>query len=372
MIETHTDWALLRGEFPALEKFTYLDTASFGQLPRRASQAIINHLTHRDETASAKFLTWFDDMNTIRQSCARLINACASDIAFVPSASTGLSYLVQGLDWKDGDEVLTLSGEFPNQLYQSAAVQQLGVTFRTVRWADFYASVNERTRLVLMSVVNYASGFRPPLLEISPFLHERGVLLYLDGTQSIGALQFDAGIVKPAMLCVDAYKWMMSPNGAGFVYIDAELRRQITPTVIGWRSDAGWRQVGALNHGMPVFADDAEKFEGGMIPFPSLYAMGAVVDLLLETGMAQIEARVLELAAQTRLMLLEKGAEVNQDVSQIVTAKLEGRNVAELAQQLKAQQILVSARHGRLRVSPHFYNSETDIDALRTFLVDKC
>jgi len=96
MIETRTDWKQLRAEFPALENFTYLDTASFGQMPRRASEAMVNHLKHRDETASAKFLTWFDDMDSIRQALGRLVNCAASDIAFVPSASTGLSYLMQG------------------------------------------------------------------------------------------------------------------------------------------------------------------------------------------------------------------------------------------------------------------------------------
>jgi len=368
MIDIATDWKQLRAEFPALEKFTYLDTASFGQVPRRASEAMINHLRHRDETASAKFLSWFDDMDQIRQLVARLVKCTADDIAFVQSASTGLSYLIQGLNWKAGDEVLTLEGEFPNQTYQSAALMRFGVAHREVGWPEFYAAVNEKTRLVLLSSVNYATGFMPPLAEVSRFLRERNVLLFVDGTQSVGALQFDVGVIRPSMLCVDAYKWMMSPNGAGFVYVDAELRRELTPTVVGWRSDEGWRRVGSLNHGVPVFAETAEKFEGGMIPFPSLYAMGAVVEMLLETGPDVIEARVLELAAKTREMLRGLGAEVNTDVSQIVTASIPGRDAAEVARKLKALGILVSARHGRLRVSPHFYNDESEIETLRAAL----
>jgi selenocysteine lyase/cysteine desulfurase len=362
------DWGKLRGEFPAVGRFTYLDTATFGQLPRCGSEAVIRHLTQRDETASTKFLSWFDDMDLIRQSVARLVNAAAADIAFVQSASNGLSYFMQGLDWRAGDEVLTLAGEFPNQIYQSAAVRKFGVTHRAVAWADFYAAVSEKTRVVLLSTVNYATGFLAPMDEISRFLHERGVLLYVDGTQSVGALGFDVGKVRPAMLCVNAYKWMMSPNGAGFVYVDEELRRALTPTVVGWRSDAGWRKVASLNHGEPVFAEAAEKFEGGMIPFPSLYAMGAVVDLLLETGMDVIEGRVLELAAKTRAMLSGLGAEVNGDASQIVTARLPGRDAAEVAAGLKAAGIFVSARHGRLRVSAHLYNNEDDIEILRAAL----
>jgi selenocysteine lyase/cysteine desulfurase len=123
-----------------------------------------------------------------------------------------------------------------------------------------------------------------------------------------------------------------------------------------------------LNHGEPVFAQTAEKYEGGMLPFPSIYGMGAVVDLMLQVGPAAIEARVLELAAKARAMLCGLGAEVNADESQIVTAILPGRDPRELTPLLKERRILVSARHGRLRVSPHFYNDESDLETLRNAL----
>lgn len=358
------DWAKLRVEFPALANFVYLDTASFGQLPRAASVAISNHLQHRDETASSQFLGWFDDMDRIREGCARLINSDASDIAFVPNACTGLGWLMQGLEWKPGDEILTFSNEFPNQLYQGPTADRFGAVFRSVMWPDFYSSVNARTRLVLLSEVNYASGIRVPLQEISDFLRARDVLLYIDGTQSVGALQFDAKAVRPAMLCVDAYKWMLSPNGAGFAYVDEEVRTRVAPSTVGWRSDSGWRAVAGLNHGRPVFSESAQRYEGGMLPFPSLYAMGEVLELMLAIGPAAIEERVLELAGKTRSMLSGLGCEVNSDASQIVTALLPGRDVNAIALALKAQRILISARHGRLRVSTHFYNNEDDIEAL--------
>jgi selenocysteine lyase/cysteine desulfurase len=222
---------------------------------------------------------------------------------------------------------------------------------------------------VVLSTVNYATGFRPPLEEIARFLRERGVLLYVDGTQSVGALQFDIQLVRPSVLCVDAYKWMLSPNGAGFLYVDPELRQRLPATVVGWRSDRDWRSVDSLNHGEPVFAQAAEKYEGGMLSFPSIYGMGAAIDLMLRVGPAAIEARVLELAGKARQMLCGLGAEVNADQSQIVTAILPGRDPGELARSLKERRILVSARHGRLRVSPHFYNDETDLEVLRKALL---
>jgi len=359
-----SDWCRLRAEFPALENCTYLNTATFGQLPRRGVDALMHHLRRRDRYACADFLSWFDDVDRIRESCARLVNCTAADIAFVANAATGLAYLMQGLDWKRGDEVLTLDGEFPNQLYQAVPAHRLGATFRTVPWSDLYGAINEQTRVVMLSTVNYASGFRPPIDKISQYLTERRVLLYVDGTQSIGALQFDVQEVRPSMLCVDAYKWLMSPNGAAFVYIDPQLRDRLPATTVGWRSDVGWRDVDRLNPGTPNFIASAEKYEGGMISFPCIYAMGAAVDMLLEVGPARIEHRVLELAESTRSMFTELGAEVNNDKSQIVTAWIPGCDAAALARMLKEKSIVLSVRCGRLRVSPHFYNSETDIEML--------
>jgi cysteine desulfurase/selenocysteine lyase len=365
-----TDWAGVRAQFPALADWTYLNTATFGQIPRCAAQAMADHLARRDRRACSDFLTWFDDMDQVRSACARLVNCAAADIAFVHNAAVGLSYLIQGLDWRPGDEVLTIEGEFPNQLYLAPALERFGAHLRVVPWPEFYEAIHERTRVVVLSTVNYATGFRPPLEEVSRELAARGVLLYADGTQSVGALAFDVDRVCPAVLSVDAYKWMLSPNGAGFLYVAPELRERVAPTVIGWRSDRNWREVDHLNHGTPVFADSAEKYEGGMLPFPSLYAMGAVVEMMLALGVEAIEARVLDLAAQTRDVLRSFGADVNTDQSQIVTACLPGRDAAPLSRVLKDRRILVSARHGRLRVSPHFYNDESDLEALRLALLE--
>jgi cysteine desulfurase / selenocysteine lyase len=358
------DFNEIRREFPALAEWTYLNTATYGQMPNCASAAVAAHFDRRNELACTDFLSWFDDMDRIRELCGRLVNCAGADIAFVHSASAGLAWLMQGLDWHAGDEVLTLDPEFPNQLYQVAQDQRLGIRCQAVKWPDFYTSVTARTRLVLLSTVNYGSGFRPPMEEIAAFLRARNVLLYVDGTQSVGALRFDIGAIQPSMFCVDAYKWLLSPNGAGFVYVSPELRAQLPATIIGWRSDKGWRQPNNLNHGAPVFSDLAEKYEGGMIPFPSLYAMGAVIEMMLELGPAAIEARVLRLAGCVREKLSDLGGEVNTDLTPIVTARFEGHEPGAIAKKLSEERIVVSARQGRLRVSPHFYNNEQDLDTL--------
>jgi cysteine desulfurase/selenocysteine lyase len=358
------DWDGIRAQFPALEHWTYLNTATFGQLPRCAVEAVNRHFEHRDELACSDFIDWFTSLDRIRESISKLIHCTADDIAFVPNASSALALWINGTDWKPGDRIVTLAGEFPNNLYSPALLAGRGVEFIQTPWEQFDEAWTPNTRAVLMSTVNYTNGFCPPLEEIGNKLRVRGITFYLDGTQSVGALEFDVRRIQPDLLAVHGYKWLLSPNGAGFLYVRPEVRKSLSPTVIGWRSDRNWREVDELNHGVPAFSDKAEKYEGGMPNFPGVFAMGASVDMMLEIGVANIHARVMDLASQTRQVLEARGGIVAHDTSPILAAKFEGVQTSSLVARLKQRRIEVSARHGNLRVSLHFYNNERDIAVL--------
>lgn len=358
------DWTAIRREFPALERWTHLNTATFGQIPERATVAIAKHFAHRDELACADFLTWFDDMDRIRGKIGRLISCAAEDVAFVPNAATALGILLGGIRWREGDRVLTLEHEFPNNLYAAGELQHSGVEVVECPPERLFESVNSRTRLVAISSVNYNTGFAPRLEEISEYLRARDVLLYIDGTQSVGALRFDVRRIQPDVLGVHGYKWLLAPNGAGFMYVRPEVREWLRPNAIGWRSHRDWRNVDNLHHGAPEFPSIAEKYEGGMIPFALLYGLEASIDLMLEIGPELIEQRVLGLAGQTRDILRRLGARVEEQPSSIVAAKFDGHDVSALSRALASERVLVAARRGHLRVSPHFYNDETDLQRL--------
>ena len=358
------DWKAVRGEFPALADWTFLNTATYGQLARRTVDAVAAHFARRDATACSDFLEWFDDADAIRASVGRLISCAPDDIAFITNASTALGLLMTGFDWKPGDQILSLEHEFPNNLYWPALLRESGVEFLEVPWNSLEQSLTDRTRLVLVSSVNYSTGFRTPVEELGRTLRDRGILYYLDGTQSLGALTFDVGSVRPDMFAVHGYKWLLSPNGSGFMYVSPALREKLAPNIVGWRSHKDWRRVDSLHHGAPEFTPAAEKYEGGMLNFPSLYAMGASVEMLLALGPDRIERRVLELAEACSKTLTGIGAEVDSTGSPIVTARLPGRDAPAVTRALKDQRILISARHGRLRVSTHFYNNESDIQIL--------
>jgi len=359
-----TDWDAIRSEFPALANWTYLNTATYGLMPRRATEAVAQHFARRDERACWDFLDWFDDTNRLRAKIGQLIGCGADDIAFVANAASALALLLTGLEWHSGDRILTLEHEFPNNFYAPSSLERYGVELKMCTWERICESVDSHTRLAVLSSVNYNTGFAPDITEIAAFLHARGVLLYIDGTQSVGALRFDAKRIQPDMLAVHGYKWLLSPTGAGFVYVHPRLRDTLHPTVVGWRSHRDWRNVENLHHGIPHLPSGAEKYEGGSVSFPLLYAMEASIDLMLEIGTEAIENRVIALAARTREILREMGAAVANSASQIVAAKFENQDASELARTLSQQGILVSARRGQLRISPHFYNNEQDLETL--------
>lgn len=343
-----------------MERWTYLNTATYGQVPRRAVEAMTAHSNRRNEFASTDFLDWYSDADRIRAGIARLVHAQPEDIAFIPNAATALSIVLAGIAPKPDENIVTLDDEFPNYLYQDSA--------RKVRWDDFYDSVDERTRLVALSEVNYATGFRPPVAEIASFLSNRGVPLFLDGSQSVGALAFDVTKTPVDVLAVHGYKWLLSPTGAGFLYVSPTFRKKLQPNIVGWRSHHDWRNVDRLHSGTPEFKDAAEKYEGGGLPFHLLYAMEASVDWMLEIGTERIERRVLALANTARSMLRGLDAQVEDTGSQIVIAGFPGNDASLIARTLREQKVVVAARHGRLRVSPHFYNDDEDLTRLESAL----
>ena len=190
---------------------------------------------------------------------------------------------------------------------------------------------------MLVSTVNYSNGYRPDVARISQLAHAAGALLYVDGTQSVGALTFDVREVKPDMLAVDGYKWLLCPNGATFFYVSPELRPKLRPSVIGWRSDRGWRSVDELHHGAPNMPEAAEKYEGGMLNFASLYGMQESVRMMLEIGPDRVEHRVLELAGLTADILRRSGATIVNENTNVVAAHWPDRDASALARSLQAR-----------------------------------
>ena len=371
-----TEWRRLREQFPVLKDWVYLNTATFGPVPLCAAEAAAAHLRKRDETASLDFLDWYAQADVVRAAAATLVGAGVEDIAFIPNAGAALAWLIGGIDWKSGDEIVTLTHEFPNNLYFPKVLGSSGVSLTELELLDgrfsldrFLGARTPRTRLVLMSTVNYSTGLRPPIEAIGLELRNRDILFYVDGTQSVGALQIDVQAAAIDFLVVHAYRWMLSPTGIGFAYVAPGVREWLKPSLYSWRSHKNWRDVDRLHHGVPELQPGAVKYEGGIQNFSGIFAMGAVLDLIHSTGPAAIERRVQQLAEKAREVLRARGGRLAGDEhphydSPIVTAQFPGADVSELAVGLRDRRIAAAARKGNLRVSPHFFNNDEDLARL--------
>lgn len=363
------DWRAARAEFPSLARWTYLNTATFGQMPLRAMDAVARHHERRNELACADFLTWFDDADSLRASVGKLINAEPASIAFVSSACSALGMLLNGMEWRRGDRIVTLENEFPDLIYAPMSLEPAGVEYVETSWERIAEAVTPATRAVVLSEVNYTNGFRPPLGKLAELAHGVGALLFVDGTQSAGALKVDVQASGADAYFAHGYKWLLSPPGSGFLYVRPGVSERLRPSVVGWRSHRTWRNVDKLHHGAPEFTGDAEKFEGGVLPFAALYAMQASVEMFLELTPEAIERRVMALAGALRGELRKLGARLPCDEaghydSPLVAASFAGREPKPIAAALKERGVIVSARHEYLRIATHLYNNEEDIERL--------
>ena len=162
---------------------------------------------------------------------------------------------------------------------------------------------------------------------------------------------------------------MLSPSGIGFAYISPRVRDWLAPAIYSWRSHKSWRDVDELHDGAHELPDGAIRFEGGMQNFGGIFALGAVLDWMHELGPGHIEERILDLASKVRVVLRDRGGHLAADQgpgydSPIVTARFPEVDSSKLAVRLERERIAVTARKGNLRVSPHVFNSEEDVEKL--------
>ncbi len=373
------DWSRVRKEFPVLADWVYLNAATFGPVPKRAVFAAQRQLERRNLGPCLDFLNWYDEADLVRASAAGLIGAQAADIGFIPSAGIGLSWILNGIDWRPGDRIVGLEDEFPNNIYGPLMLERQGVEFVAAPGGDEFSidhllsAIDDRTRLVLLSLLNYSTGLKPPIAEIAAAAKKKGGMVCLDATQGMGSIEVNVDSLGVDLLLCHCYKSMLSPAGAGILYVSRQAREHVRPTVFSWRSHRDWRNVDHLHHGAPALPDETAAYEGGVLNYAGIAAMGAVFDWLRELGPSQVYARVAELIEQTKYALRAAGGELIADQkpyfdSSIVTAKFPGKDASALSRALLERKVAVAARKGRLRVSPHFYNNEQDIERLQAAL----
>lgn len=363
-----------RAYFPITERYVYLNHASVSPLSSFASSRISTLLEGVVKHGARQWEEWERMQAAARLAAARLVNAEDRQIAFVRNTSEALSIVANGLDWKSGQNIVSTAVEFPANVYPWARVASAqGVELRLGPEIDgrideehLLALIDERTRVVTVSWVQYASGQKLDIRRIGKFCRERGVLFVVDAVQGLGAFELDVQRDYVAAFASSSHKFLLGPKGIALLYLSDWALELVKPTVIGWTAVENYRDY--LTHDLK-FRDGAFRFEGGTLNEFGICGLGAAIELLLRATPRKIEQHLIALTDYLVERLTERGYQVtsprgNGDSSAIITCCHADFPAEQLYRELDSRNVITSARLGRLRIAPHFYNTREDIDTL--------
>jgi selenocysteine lyase/cysteine desulfurase len=325
-------------------------------------------------------LEWMDErIAHVRALVARLIHASPDEIAFVGSTSHGLNIVAAGIDWRAGDNVVCAETEFPANVYPWLNLRRKGVEVRFARQDQgripleaIATQMDDRTRLVAISLVEFFTGYRNNLAAIGDLCRQRGARLCVDGIQGLGVLPVAVRECGVDFLAAHGAKWLLGPIGSGFLYCRRERLLELDLAMAGWRSVVDQREY--FRYESDWF-DTARRFEVGSLNYLGLTGLGASLELLLEIGLASISERVLQLTERLIRLLRDHHYRVitpsrREERAGIVSFLPRDDDPEGTVARLKAADIVVSARGPGVRVSPHFYNTKEEIDTLMRVLTE--
>jgi selenocysteine lyase/cysteine desulfurase len=367
------DWEAIRSEFPITRNYNFQNHAAVAPLSRRCAAAMRTYIQHAEENCYLKG-GFYRHAEHVRQLAAQLIGANPDEVTFVKNTSEGISLVANGLSFSSGDNIVTTHAEFPANIYPWQALQSRGVQLRMVMEEDgrvpldrLLASIDNRTRLVTISSVQFASGFQTDLAALSAACQQKGVFLFVDAIQSLGVMPLDVSKTPIDFLSADGHKWLCGPEGLGIFYVRKEVQGHLRPTCIGWMSMKDAQNYDRYRF---EFQDSIKRYDSGAYNLAGIYGLGGSLELLLEIGIDAISQHVLMLTDRLVGGLRDKGYRIvssraKGEASSIVafTSDLHDHDV--IRRHLEQEhRLVIAVRAGRLRSSPHFYNSTREIDQL--------
>ncbi len=363
----------LRAEMPVTEKWAYFDHAAVAPISGPAQRVLETWTRQAAHEGDTVWLDWARQLKDTRSTAAELINADVDEIALVPSTTAGINLVAEGLEWKPGDNVVTLDDEFPSNLYPWLHLERMGVETRLVPTSSGHVDLDQlanycddRTRVVTVSWVGYSNGCRRDLDAITEIAHRHDALFFLDAIQGLGVFPLDVKHTPIDCLAADGHKWMLGPEGAGIAYIRRSCLERLTPIGVGWNSvvNAGDYSQRELN-----LKGDASRYEGGSHNMAGFLALGASLRMLVDLGIENVAASILANADRIANELTELGAVLCSPRSKaassgIVSVDVPGADPIAVRRHLLDSGVAVACRAGRVRVSAHAYNDESDLQRL--------
>jgi selenocysteine lyase/cysteine desulfurase len=365
----------IRKLFPAAEKYTYLNSAAVAPMPTIAIKAVASQLKDVSENGSVNYLEWVATKNRAREILAKMLNVKSEQIAFMRNTSDGFSSVANGLKWRKDDNIVTFAKEFPANFYAWRRVRDIfGVELRLcsekngrIDSDEFINLIDENTRLVSISAVQYGSGFRADLERIGAAARKVDALFAVDIIQALGTMPFDLEAQQVDIAAGASHKWLCSPEGCGILYLSDRASERIKPTNVGWISVIEPWDFEDLEQ---EWKPNALAWESGTGCSSLFYGLEQSLKLLQEMGAKNIENYLEHLTDYLCELLAEKDYEIvssreTGEKSQIVCVKHKGNlTSAEIAKHLENENIIVSPRGDRVRIAPHFFNIRADIEQL--------
>ncbi len=362
----------MHAEFPLEPHLVYLNHAAVAPWPKRTAQAVAHFAEENCTKGAQQYPIWMQHEAALREQLRLFLNAPSSeDIALLKNTSEALSVVAYGLDWQPGDNIVSTSQEFPSNriVWESLASQGVDLHLADISGAEPEASilsqVNEKTRLISVSAVQYGTGLRLDLEKIGDFCHAHNILFCVDAIQQLGALKLDVQNIHADFLMADGHKWMLGPEGLAVFYCAAQHRDQLQLKQFGWRMVEDYLNFERQDW---KIADSARRFECGSPNMLGIHALSASVSLLLEIGMDTVEQQLLnniaylvEQLQQVENIEILSSTEQNR-ISGIVTFRLRHTDNDVLFKHLQHSQVICAQRGGGIRFSPHFYTSKADLD----------
>jgi selenocysteine lyase/cysteine desulfurase len=360
-----------RALFPVAANHVFLNHAAIAAPPRAVAGAVAAFVAECSEHASLGYGRWLARLAKVRGLAASLLGAKAGEIAFIPNTSGGLAAVAEGMRWRHGDEVLVAVPDFPANVYPWMHLARRGVGVRRVERGEggrlsaaaVARELTPSTRLLAVSSVDYATGFAADLPALGALCRSHGVLLCVDAIQSLGALPLDVKRCGIHFLAAGGHKWLLGPVGTGLLFVDAAAADELEPPLVGWKS-----VIDEENFDLHFeLRRDAARFEPGTLNLAGIFGLGAALELLQEAGMEHVAGRVLALTGALAGGLRERGLEIVSpwgagERSGILAFRPAGEPEA-CFRHLGGRGVIVSLRRGCIRLSPHFYNDESDVAA---------
>jgi selenocysteine lyase/cysteine desulfurase len=360
--------------FPITREKIFFAHAAVTALPQPVVDAEVKYL-RRCAADPQEIAETLRDFQRARRLCAEFIDASPEEIALLGPTSLGLSLFANGIAWREGDEVLCYHGDYPANVYPWIDLRRRGVIVRYLEperpgeiTPELVAtSLSERTRLVALASCHFFTGYRIDVDAIGQLLHARGILFSLDAIQTLGA--FPLSMRHVDFMSADAHKWLLGPLAIGIVCVKKEQFETVRPTLLG-----AWNVVSPHFNAQNeiAFVPTAQRYEPGVLNTSGIYGMMAALELFRSTGMERVAARILELKRHLVGQLEPLGFRIHgvsegPAASGITTFHHESRSATELFKKLEAAHVISSLRHDRegrdyIRVSPHYYNTEEEID----------